>query len=234
MKALKRMFASILAVVMVAACVPASLATDTSSVVAQLTTSAVDSPVIGKKISTKITASNKSVKASSRTQTVKLSVKVKGSNKISYSSSNRKIKVSSKGVVTIPGKFAGTVTITIKASETTIYKAASKKITVKVYKIAASRPSKVKSLKARAASRSKIKLSWKKASHASYYEIHVWRGSKLIKKITVSGNSKTISGLRRHTKYYFHVRAVHKGNSYQYATHSSSWSKLRGGGYTSR
>lgn len=231
MKALKRVFASVLAIAMIAACAPASLATDTSPVVAQLTTYAVDSPVSGKKISTKITASNKTVKASSRTQTVKLGVTVKGSNKISYSSSNRKIKVSSKGVVTIPAKFVGTVTITIKASETTIYKAALKRVTVKVKKIAASRPSKVRSLNAQAASRSTIKLKWKKASHASYYQIHVWRGSKLIKTINVSGTNKTITGLKRNTKYYIHVRAVHKGSSYQYATYSA-WSKQTG--YTSR
>lgn len=79
---------------------------------------------------------NKSVKASTlekKNLSFKLTVTRRGTAKITYTTNNKKITVSSKGKVTLKkGLKKGTYKITIKVRETKRYKSASKTIKVKV------------------------------------------------------------------------------------------------------
>lgn len=76
-----------------------------------------------------ITASSKTVYYGRKA--FNINVKSNGNGKLSYSSDNKKVaSVSSTGKVTING--CGTAVITISASATDTYKAATKKITINV------------------------------------------------------------------------------------------------------
>lgn len=88
-----------------------------------------------------VTKANNTIKAdnitknmSKKSQTVNIKASVKDKAKLTYSSNNKSVKVSSKGKVTIAAKFSGKATITIKAAKTARYNSASKKITVTVKK----------------------------------------------------------------------------------------------------
>ena len=84
-----------------------------------------------------ITASGKTMTVSaSKARTWSINAKAKGGAKLSYKSSNAKVKVSSTGKVTIPKKFTGTVKITITASATKAYAKTSKVVTLTVKKVA--------------------------------------------------------------------------------------------------
>lgn len=87
-----------------------------------------------KKITPKITASNKTYYAGPSSSAYNLGVKCTTGTKMSYASSNKKIKVSSKGIVTVPANYTGTTTITIKMPATSISYAATKQIKVTVKK----------------------------------------------------------------------------------------------------
>ena len=80
-----------------------------------------------------------SIKAKpTKEQTIKLGAKAKY-GQMEFSSSKSAVKVSDKGVVTIPKDFAGKVTITIKVPETYSYPGFSKKVTITVKKVAATK-----------------------------------------------------------------------------------------------
>lgn len=88
-----------------------------------------------------VTKANNTIKAdnitknmSKKSQTVDIKASVKDKAKLTYSSNNKSVKVSSKGKVTIAAKFSGKATITIKAASTARYNSTSKKITVTVKK----------------------------------------------------------------------------------------------------
>ncbi|MDO5799068.1 MAG: leucine-rich repeat protein [Eubacteriales bacterium] len=88
-----------------------------------------------------VTKANNTIKAdnitknmSKKSQTVDIKASVKDKAKLTYSSNNKSVKVSSKGKVTIAAKFTGKATITIKAAPTARYNSTSKKITVTVKK----------------------------------------------------------------------------------------------------
>lgn len=87
-----------------------------------------------KKATNKITLSKSSyaLKYSKKTRTLTLKPKVKA-GKITYTSSNKKVKVSKTGKVTIPKKFTGNATITVKVTDKN-YKTATKKVVIKVKK----------------------------------------------------------------------------------------------------
>lgn len=82
-----------------------------------------------------ITVSEKNVVAgySSKAQSILLDAEALGGS-LTYSSSNKKVKVSKNGKVTLPAKFTGSVTITIQTSGDDEYTEASEKVTIKVPK----------------------------------------------------------------------------------------------------
>lgn len=129
---------------------------------------------------------------------------VKGA-KITYKTSDKKVaNVDKKGKVTIKG--TGIATITIKATASG-YDDKSLKVTVKVSPSKASAPS-LKTLRGR-----KLKVSWKKDSRATGYQVQ-YCASKAFKKgvktITISRNktiTRTISKLTKGKRYYVRVRA---------------------------
>ena len=79
-----------------------------------------------------ITASDKTITASTKQQEVDLGASAKGGAPLSFTSSDAAVSVSAKGVVTIPGGYVGSVVITINSAQTAGYKAASKAVTVTV------------------------------------------------------------------------------------------------------
>lgn len=136
--------------------------------------------------------------------TLKLVIKVtpgSASKKFSYVSSSKKIaKVTSKGVV--KGIKPGKVTITVKAKDGSGKKA---KASITVV------PAKVKSVKTSVGADNSLKVSWKKQSGVTGYQIllSTKKNSGYKVKTTVKGASKsstTIKGLNGGT-YYVKVRA---------------------------
>lgn len=85
----------------------------------------------GQNVAVTIKASDKTMTASaSKKQTWTIGAKASNGAKLTYSSSNSKVKVSSAGKVTVPKKFAGKVKITIKTGKV------SKTVTLTVKKAA--------------------------------------------------------------------------------------------------
>lgn len=168
----------------------------------------------------KITASNfkKTVGASA----FKLNAKVDSKGKLSYASSNKKIAtVSSAGKVTLKKNAIGKVTITITAKETTNYKKATKKITVTVA------PKSVSGLKATSTSAKKVKVTWKKSSNITGYQIQYstnknFKKAKTINVKSAKTKSTTISKLSSKKKYYVRIRAYKTVSKTKYY---SDWSK---------
>lgn len=79
-----------------------------------------------------ITASNQTVSASAKAQTLQFSASARDSAKLTYSTTDQTVKVSSSGKVTIPAGYTGKVTITVTAAKTTYYKKTTKNITLTV------------------------------------------------------------------------------------------------------
>ena len=158
-----------------------------------------------------IIASNKTMAASaSKARTWAINAKAKGGAKLSYKSSNAKVKVSSTGKVTIPKKFAGTVKITITASATKAYAKTSKVVTLTVKK--AANPMKVttKNQKIKASAiKKKAKTFTVKVTKAQGKVTYKSSASKYIK---VAKNGKVT--IRKRTpkgKYKITVTAAGKG-----------------------
>ena len=142
--------------------------------------------------------------------------RTKGNGALTYTSSNKKVvTVNKKGHVTM--KNVGKAQITVKAAETSNYKATSVKISVTV------KPAKVKITSAQIKGR-RILAKWKKDSHVKGYQLQYSTSKKfksnvktvtLKKKTKVSYKSKK---LKKGKTYYVRVRA-YKGNLY------GAWSK---------
>lgn len=78
----------------------------------------------------------------------------------------------------------------------------------------ATAPAKAKLSKAKRSGKSKVKLTWKKVSGASGYEIFMKTGNGKYKKVKIVGNAKTLSftksGLSKKKSYSFRIRAYTK------------------------
>lgn len=79
-----------------------------------------------------ITATNITKKYSAKAQSFSLKVKTNSDAKLTYKSSDKKVKIGKTGKVTLPKNYVGKFTVTINAAQTSRYTAASKKITVTV------------------------------------------------------------------------------------------------------
>ncbi len=135
-----------------------------------------------------------------------LGAKTTGNGKLTYKSSNIGIaKVSSTGKVTIKG--TGKAIITIKASATGKYEAATKKVSITV------KPKRGTVKKLKSPGKGKLKVIWAKASKVNGYEITVATNRKFTKNkktYRVKFNkktTKTISGLKSRKMYYVKIRA---------------------------
>ncbi len=169
-----------------------------------------------KKAANTITASNIKKTISGKKRTISLGVKRNGKAKLTYKSSNSKIKVASDGQVTIPAKFVGKATITITAAATTNYKKATKKITISVT-MSGTRFTKITSGLV-----GKMKFKWKRNNLASGYMIQCattsdFKTGLVTKKIT--GNkttSTTVTGLKQGKSYYVRIRTFRKSGGKVY------------------
>lgn len=161
---------------------------------------------------------------STKSQTISLGAKCLGGTKLTYTSNDSKVKVSSSGKITIPAKYAGTATITIKAASSKTYKSGSKKVTVSVT------PSKVSLSKATNVSGRKLSAQWKRNSSAQGYQVQYATGSNFktgLKTKTITKNSTvkaTLTSLTKNKTYYVRVRVyTKKGGKTLY----SSWSNVK-------
>lgn len=152
-----------------------------------------------------------------------LSAKTSGNGKLTYTSSNNKVaKVSSTGKVTIKG--CGKATIIVNASETSNYKAATKKITITV-KPKQGRLSKVTSPK-----KATVKIAWKKLKGITGYQIQISKNKKFKKGVLqryFSAGQKTITvPLKNESgkKYYVRIRSYKKTRGRDYY---GKWSKVK-------
>lgn len=140
--------------------------------------------------------------------------------KLTYKSSNSKVKISSTGKVTIPAGFTGKVTITITSKATTNYKAATKKITLYV-------PTKVTISSSKNSASKTLTVKWKKTSVATGYQVQYSTSSKFKspKNVYVDGRTKVSTKIKKLSKgktYYVRVRAYYKIGKTRYY---SAWSK---------
>ena len=143
-----------------------------------------------------------------------LGAKSSGDGKLTYSSSDKKVAtVSSKGVVTVKG--CGKATITIKASATSKYKSASKKITITV------KPTKLKITGYKGS-----KLMFTPQSNVSGYEVKIAKvGSNFRKNLKLSSKSKYLD-LKKYSKgdYKIQIRAYKKVSK---STYYGAWGKCQ-------
>lgn len=169
----------------------------------------------------KITASNitKTVGAAS----FNLKAKVNSKATLYYSSNNKKVaKVNSKGKVTLVKNAVGTAKITIKSKATKTYNSAVKVITIKVI------PKSVSGVKV-SGQKKAIKLSWKKNSAVTGYQIQYSTNKKFTKAKTVSvkkasTTSKKISKLNAKKTYYVRMRTYKKVSG---KTYYSNWTTIK-------
>lgn len=177
------------------------------------------------KAKTTIKASNVTKKTAKKAKAFSLKAKCARSGALTYSSKNKRIKVSKKGKVTIPKNFVGKTVITIKAAASKNYKAASKKVTVKV------NPAGVKITSAKSAASGKVTVKWKKNAKATGYEIQYSTNKKFAKAAAKSRKvkkaSKTkeiISRLKKGKTYYVRARTYKKVAG---KTYYSGWSNKK-------
>lgn len=175
-------------------------------------------------ISGKITASDFKKTTKTVAQSFSIGAKCAGNGKLTYSSNQKYVTVSSKGKVTIAKNFVGKATITIKAASSGIYKATSKKITVTVNPAGVSLSS-VSNGKGK-----KMTIKWKKNSRVTGYRIQYSTDKsfkKGVKTVTVSKastTSKTVSGLTKGKSYYVRVSTYKTVSGTKYY---SGWSSSK-------
>lgn len=171
-----------------------------------------------------ITAGNVTKTYSAKAQSFTIKTGVKENAAVTFTSSNKKVKVDKNGKVTIEKGFIGEATITIKAAATKSYLANSKKITVTV------NPSKTTICKAENVKGQKLKVSWKKNTVGSGYEVQYSTDKSFKKGVTTKKVSKnkttslTVSKLSKGKAYYARVRTVKKVGSKSYY---SGWSSVK-------
>lgn len=176
---------------------------------------------VWKKVSTQtIRIADKISKTYKKNKTFNLNAKAEGT--LRYTSSNKKVaSVSSKGKVTIKGY--GKTVITIKAAATKKYPAASKKVTLNII------PQTLK-LSVSSPKAGTLKMSWKRDSTVTGYELQCSSDLKFTKDTTRNGkaaSNKTVTskltGLTRKKEYYVRIRSYVKANGkWVYG----SWSKI--------
>ncbi|MGN0485013.1 MAG: Ig-like domain-containing protein, partial [Lachnospiraceae bacterium] len=134
---------------------------------------------------------------------LKVSTKSKTIATVSYNAAKSKVTIKA-------GKKAGATTITL----TTKAKTANGKYVTKNVLVTV-KPAKVSSLKKKAVSKNAIKLTWKKQSGVTGYQVSYKLGSKKVTKtIKKNSNSYTLKGLKANKKYSIQVRAYYQKKGY--------------------
>jgi hypothetical protein len=172
------------------------------------------------KADNKITGSNYTRSYSTKAQAITLNAKATG-GKMTYKSNKSAVKVTSAGKVTIGAKFSGTATITITAGSAN-YKTVTKKITVTV-------PAKIALVSAANVATRKMKVTWKKSTTVSGYQIQYSLKSSFAsaKFLTIYKNTltaTTISSLTKGKKYYVRIRSFKTANGKKFY---SAWSAAK-------
>lgn len=175
-----------------------------------------------KKADNKITASSITKTWKSTSQSFSINAGVKGKTKLTYTSNQKNVTVSSSGRVTVKGKFTGTAVITIKAAATSNYEAAVKKISVTVKPLQTAL-SAITNPKA-----GKLYACWKKNISGSGYQIQCSTSrtfSGAVQK-TISGNTVTSVqfSVKKGKTYYVRIRTVKKSGN---KTYYSGWSSVK-------
>lgn len=179
--------------------------------------------IIGK-AANRITVANINRNASTKAQTVSSGVRVLGGAKRTYSSNSKYVKIDKNGKLTIAANFAGRAVITVKASETSCYKAASKKFTVTVKPMAVSITRAVNSAK------NAVVVSWKGNRTCSGYTIQYSTSKNFksgVKTVSVNKNSTvktTLSKLTKGKTYYIRIASLKKVGTTKFV---SGWSKVK-------
>lgn len=161
------------------------------------------------------------LKYSTKAQKLKIGVKAKsGPSSLTFLSDQKSVKINSKGEVSIPKNFVGTVNITIIAKSDNYEREAVKtKITVNPAAVA---------LKAVTPAKKKIKVTWAKNKTVSGFQIQyslkkTFKGAK-VKAAKNKATSLTISKLKSKTSYYVRIRSYKKVGKKPYY---SAWSKAK-------
>ena len=161
---------------------------------------------------------------SGKTQKAKVNARVYGGARLTYASNSKSVKVDKNGNVTIAKNFVGRAVITVKASETAYYKAASKQFSVTV------KPSATSISKATNTAKKKITVIWKKNKTCSGYAIQYSLDKRFrsgVKTIYIGKNSttkKTLSGFAKGKTYYVRLASYKKVGSTKIL---SNWSKAK-------
>lgn len=173
-----------------------------------------------------ISGGNRKLTASSRVQTVSLGCSARGKAALRYQSDHSSVKVSDRGVVTVPKGFVGTVKITVSSAKTSFYSAASKTLAVTVSPGGTTISSCVNK------SGKKLRAVWKRNASISGYQLQYSTSSsfKNAKHVTIKGKgttSRTLSGLKKKKTYYVRVRTWKTVDGVPYYSAWSGAKKVR-------
>ena len=173
-----------------------------------------------KRLANTITANAVTKVSATEAQSFKLSVQQKGTGKLTYKSSNKSVKVTNAGTVTISKNYSGRATISITAAAAGAYSTATKTVQIAV------RPAKITSGAARNSAAGKIFLAWKNASGAEGYQIQysTSKDFKSKKSGTTKNLRAALSKLTKGKTYYVRIRAYKRdadGNLF------SAWTKFK-------
>ncbi|MCF0146702.1 MAG: hypothetical protein HUJ73_08975, partial [Eubacterium sp.] len=169
-----------------------------------------------------ITASNITKTTASAAQKIAVNAAVKVSTTLTYKSDNDSIRVSSKGIVTIPKNYVGSATITITGKATSNYNAVTKKITV------TSRPKPTTLISLTNKKGKILQVTWNRNSKATGYQIQysTKKDFSSYNLVTVRKNTVTASQItnqiRKGKTYYVRIRTYKTVGGKKYY---SAWSK---------
>ena len=163
---------------------------------------------------------------SEKEQSFSLGVKQTGDAKLTYSSSNKAIKVDEKGTVTIKAGYMGKAVIRVRAEKTAKYRKAEKKVTVTV------NPGSTELEKVKQEKGLDVRVSWGKVKCATGYELQYSTnrgfGKNIIDTKTERIKNKettetVITRLKNKETYYIRIRAYSEMSKNE--VYYSKWSK---------
>ena len=161
---------------------------------------------------------------SAKAQTVKLASTAKPEadyGTLKYKSSDKRVTVSGKGVVSIPKGFSGNFKITVSVDETTEYAAAGEDILIKI-------PTGTEIGSVKNSAKKTATITWKKNTGVTGYQIQYAqkKNMKGAKTVTVTKTKTTSLKLAKLSKktYYIRMRTYIKSGSKRYC---GKWSAVK-------
>ena len=170
-----------------------------------------------------INAKDINVTAKKKAQTVKIKASALGNAKLSFS--NKKIKISSNGVATIPAKYVGTLTVKITSAATDKYYKTSKDIRINV------KPAKPSLKKVTSKTKKKVYVNWNTVDVCDGYEVQYstkknMKGAKTVSVKNAKAKSCEIK-LKSKKTYYVRVRAYKKASGKKIYSDFSTIKKVK-------